>query len=66
MTPRKRKSEKLTPDELKAFNKYRKGFDTDVDCAEAIGIKREVLIRVGIVGSASPETVGRIRAALNG
>lgn len=64
MTPRRRKSEKLTPEEIKAFKNYRKGFDTDVDCAESIGISREVMIRVGILGSGSPETIEKIRAVI--
>lgn len=62
--PRKRKSERLTPDEIKAFKKFRKDFNTDVECAESIGIKREVMIRVGILGSASPDTIQKIRIKL--
>lgn len=59
-----RKSEKLTPEERKALKQYRKGFDTEVDCAVAIGIDRLVLNRVLLIGSASPATVEKIRAAL--
>lgn len=59
-----RKSEKLSADEKKALKHYRKGFNTEVDCAVAIGIDRLVLNRVMLIGSASPATVAKIRAAL--
>jgi hypothetical protein len=62
---RSRKSEKLTPDERKALKLYRKKFDTEVDCAISIGIDRLVLNRVLLIGSASPGTVEKIRAALS-
>ena len=62
---RSRKSEKLTPDEKKALKLYRKGFDTEVDCAVSIGIDRLVLNRVLVMGSASPATVEKIRVALS-
>ena len=61
--PRK-KSIKLTPDEIRALKVYRKNFITDVDCAEAIGISRESFIRVNILGKSSPATVEKIRAAI--
>lgn len=63
-TPR-RKSIRLTPDELKALKAYRKHFNTEVECAEAIDIKRETLGRVFLVGSGSPVTVGKIRLAIS-
>jgi hypothetical protein len=59
-----RKSEKLTAEERKALKQYRKGFDTEVECAVSIGIDRLVLNRVLLIGSASPGTVEKIRAAL--
>lgn len=59
-----RKSERLNAEERKALKQYRKGFDTEVDCAVAIGIDRLVLNRVLLIGSASPATVEKIRAAL--
>lgn len=65
MATKKRRSVKLTQDERKAFKQFRKTFDTDVECAEAIGISREVLIRVGILGSGAPETIDKIRTKLN-
>jgi hypothetical protein len=62
--PRRRKSEKLTPDEYRALVKWLKQFDTQLDGAELIGISREVLARVMIVKSGSPETIGKIRLVL--
>lgn len=59
-----RKSEKLTAEERKALKQYRKGFDTEVECAVSIGIDRLVLNRVLLIGSASPGTVEKIRAVL--
>lgn len=64
VTTRKRKSEPLTKEEYQALKQYRKKFHTAVDCAEAIGITREVLDRVLLAGSGSPETVEKIRAAI--
>lgn len=61
---RSRKSEKLTAEEKKALKQYRKGFDTEVDCAVSIGIDRLVLNRVLLIGSASPATIEKIRAVL--
>jgi predicted DNA-binding protein (UPF0251 family) len=61
----KRRSVKLIPDELKALKAYRKQFDTEVECAESIGIKREVLGRVMLLGSGSPETIDKIRAVIS-
>lgn len=61
---RSRKSEKLNAEERKALKAYRKGFDTEVDCAVAIGIDRLVLNRVLLIGSASPATIEKIRTTL--
>ena len=63
-TTRKRKSEPLTRDEAVALKKYYKSFHTAADCADAIGISREVLGRVMLVGSGSPETIEKIRTAI--
>jgi len=63
-TTSSRKSEKLTAEEKKALKQYRKGYDTEVDCAVSIGIDRLVLNRVLLIGSASPATVEKIRTAL--
>lgn len=59
-----RKSERLTKEELKALKLYRKGFNTEVDCAVSIGIDRLVLNRVLLVSSGSPITIGKIKIAL--
>lgn len=64
MITSKRKSEALTKDEFAALKQFSKGFRTGVECAEVIGIHRAVLDRILIVGSGSPETVEKIRAAL--
>lgn len=61
---RKRKSEALTKDEFAALKQYAKGFTTTIDCAESIGINRNVLDRVLIVGSGSPDTIEKIRTTL--
>lgn len=60
----KRKSVRLTADAFKALKRYRKAFTTEVECAETIGIKRETLNRVLLIGSGSPETIGKIEEAL--
>lgn len=62
-TPRK-KSEALTRDERRALKEYRRGYSTDVACAASIGIDRNVLVRVVLSGTGSPETVHRIRKAI--
>jgi hypothetical protein len=63
-TERKRKSEKLSPREFKALQKFIGGFDTVVEAAEEIGIHRNVLDLVKIKGSGSPETIHAIREKL--
>jgi hypothetical protein len=65
MTTSKRKSEALTKVEFTALKQFAKGFRTGVECAEALGISRVVLDRILIVGSGSPDTVTKIKAALN-
>jgi hypothetical protein len=61
---KKRRSEPLTKEEFQALKQYRKKFNTAVECAESIGIIREVLDRVLLVGSGSPETIEKIRIAI--
>lgn len=56
----KRKSVRLTAEAYKALKRYRRAFSTEVECAESLGIKRETLNRVLLIGSGSPETIGRI------
>jgi hypothetical protein len=58
---RKRKSEKLTPAEVKALTKYVGSFLTVIDAADAIGIHRNTLDIVMIKGKGSPETIALIR-----
>lgn len=64
MITSKRKSEALTKEEVAALKQFAKGFRTVVECAEVIGIHRVVLDRLLIVGSGSPETIDKVRAAL--
>lgn len=63
-TTANKKSVALAPVEKKALKAFRKQFETDVACAGAIGIDRNVLIRALMAGSAAPETVEKIKAAL--
>jgi len=63
ISPPKR-SIKLSQDERKKLRSYCKGFDTEVNCALAIGIDRNVLARIRMVGSGSEHTVTKIREAL--
>lgn len=61
---KKRRSVLLTKDEWKALKSYRRGFNTLSECAESIGIFYQVLDRVLLVGSGSPETIEKVRAVL--
>lgn len=62
---KKRKSIALTKDEWKALKNCLSGFNTVVECAESIGIHRNVLDRVLVFGSGSFETINKIRAAIS-
>lgn len=62
---KRKKSVKLDTADLKALKQYRKKFSTEVECAITLGIGREVLNRVLIVGSGSPETVAKIKEVLS-
>lgn len=64
-TVRRKKSEELTKDQRKALRQYRTKFDTSVACATSIGIDRNVLERVLLAGSGAPETISKIREAIN-
>lgn len=55
----------LTKTELAALKEYRKGFVTEVQCALEIGIDRNVLNRIISFGSGSPDSIEKIRAAIN-
>ena len=60
----KRKSVVLTEDEFAKLKTFFATFNTAVECAEAIGIHRNVLDRVMLAGSGSVETIGKVRAAI--
>lgn len=62
--PKVRKSVRLTTDELKALKKYRKGFASETECADALGISRQVLNRILIVGSGAEDSIKIIREAI--
>jgi hypothetical protein len=64
MTERKRRSEALTKEERKAFEKYLGTFPTKFDAAVAIGISRPTLNLVIIRGSGHPDTIKAIREKL--
>jgi len=57
---RKRKSVRLTPEERKAFKKYVNGFDTKLDCAEALGVHFNTLPRILKLGKCHPDTYIKI------
>jgi hypothetical protein len=58
---RKRKSEKLSKDEVRSLVKYVHTFPTIIDAAYSIGIHRNVLDLVLIKGSGSPVTIQKVR-----
>ena len=62
---RKRRSVKLTKEELAALKVHRKKYDTQVECAISLGIDRLVMNNVILKGSGSPETISKIRSVLN-
>lgn len=59
-----KRSIKLSRDEKKSLKLFCKTFSTEVDCALAIGIDRNVLARVRQVGSGSESTITKIRETL--
>jgi hypothetical protein len=61
---KKIKSVPLAKAEKKALKEYRKKFETETGCAIALGIDRNVLNRVLLAGSGSPETIERIKTVL--
>lgn len=60
----KRRSVRLTPDELANLKKLLKQYPSQTEVAEVIGISREVLNRVLLVKSGSSETIEKIRTTL--
>lgn len=64
-TGRKRKSDLLKREEWIALKKYVGTFNTVIDAAYAIGINRQTLDRVLLIGKGSPENIQLIREKLN-
>lgn len=62
--PRKRKSDRLSTTERSALRKFCKAHAKIVAAAEEIKIHRNVLDRVLLTGSGSPETIDKIRKAV--
>jgi hypothetical protein len=62
---RRRRSEKLAPEELRALKKFVASFSAKLDAANAIGISRPTLDLVIIRGTGNSDTVGLIRKKLN-
>lgn len=62
---RKRRSVKLTKEELAALKLHRKKFNTQVECAISLGIDRLVMNNVLLKGSGSPDTISKIRSVLS-
>lgn len=61
---KKRKSEKLTKEELAAIKSFVKRFDTLTEAAEAIGTSHQNLNRAIVYKSGSPETIGKIKSVI--
>lgn len=60
----KRKSVALTRDEHKELKRYITTFNTLVEAAESIGVSRQVLDRIQLVGSGSPDNILLIRVKI--
>lgn len=65
ITSSKRRSVKLTKEEFTEFKKWVKAFDVKVQASEELGITRQAVDRIMLTGSASPETIQKIREVLN-
>lgn len=61
---RRRKSVKMTNEEVRALKKYVKSFDTKLDAFEAIGITKPTLDIVLVRHSGAPDTIEKIREAI--
>ena len=61
---RKRKSERMTSEEVKALKKFVSSFDTKIDAFEAIGITKPTLDIVLIRETGHPKTIAKIREAI--
>lgn len=64
LTERKRKSERMTEEERKAFQQYVSSFPTKIDAAAAIGVSRQALDGILLRGSSKPEIIQTIRERL--
>ena len=62
---RKRKSEKMSKEEHKAFLKYVGSFPTKVDAAVALGVSRPTLDGLIHRGSGHPDTIQIVRERLS-
>jgi hypothetical protein len=62
--PRIRRSEIMTKEEHRAFEKWVKSFPTQLDAADVLGYSRVTLMNVVIKGSGKPETIQRIREVI--
>jgi len=56
----RRKSQPLTKEQKSLLKAYRSSFYTVQECAEALGVSRQVLDRVLLVWSGSPENISII------
>lgn len=63
-TTTKRKSVALTKEEWNALKKYRAKFLTSVECAESIGISRQPLDRILLIGRGSADSIEAIQKVL--
>lgn len=61
---RKRRSEKLNPDEFRAFKKWVGSFDTKTDAKDALEVSTVTLDMVLIKGSGRPDTIEKIRSKI--
>lgn len=64
-TKRRRKSESLTPEEHRKFKSYVKSFRFKIDCMEALDMTMPTLDRMILGGVGRPDTVQKIREAIN-
>jgi hypothetical protein len=60
-----KKSELLTKEEHSALKKLVASYHTVVDAAFAIGVTRQTLDRVVMIGKGSPESINTIRQKLS-
>lgn len=62
---RKRRSEKLTPEEHEAFKSYVRSFQTKYDAHLALNISLNTVDSVLLKGSGKPGTIDKIREKIN-